>query len=61
MARPIEATPTLYGEDATAFIENAERVARGELTQAERESSFQELARGLDFFRKIASVKPSNQ
>lgn len=61
MARPIEATPTLYGDDAKAFIENAERVERGELTKSERENSFLELSRGLEFVKKIASVKPSTR
>lgn len=37
MAKPIAPTPTLYGEDAEAFIKDMERIDRGEFTEKELE------------------------
>lgn len=55
MARPIEPTPTLEGEDARRFIENANRVARGEITPEEKARSLKELRHGISFTLRSAS------
>lgn len=53
MARPIERTPTLEGEDARLFNENADRVARGEITPEERRQSVREMAYIREFLGRL--------
>jgi hypothetical protein len=53
MAKPIALTPPITGKAAIAFNEKADRISRGEITDAERKAE-DEL-----FDRVFASYRPS--